>query len=312
MFSVALSIVIPVFNEQDSITEIIKKCKLLFSYFSKVEIIIVNDGSTDNTEMICHELKKFTPELKIISLVQNSGHMAALTAGLKESSGDWIATIDGDGQDDPIHIIDMYKACLNQNADICFTQRRSRAKDTFYVRIFSSIFYKVLYILSDQRIVKQSGDFRLISKKVQETLNSLPEINKMYRVLIPSLGYKSVVHVYERDSRITGKSKYGLKSLFKLSFKSFLATTGAPLRLVSIISIFTTFCSVLVCMVAFYIGYKNNEVPGWASLVIFINLIFFLQSISSLVMSEFLLILLSDVRQRPIYQIKRDTQKSLE
>lgn len=299
-----MSIIIPAFNEEYSIKQIIEKTCKLKSYFKDLEIIVVNDGSTDKTALVVKGLSKKLKFVKLLNLSINSGHMAALTAGLKYADGDWIGTIDADGQDDPNLFIQMYEKCLKLDADICFTRRLNRRNDSYFHRIFSPVFYKLMSIASRGNVIYQSADFRLISKRVQKTLNDLPEVNRMYRVLIPSLGYKSTVIEYERNMRFAGKSKYNIKSLIKLGSNSFLATTGSPLRWVSIFSIISAFFSLLVTGFSLIQGFLENSPPGWASLAFIVSLMFFLQSISTLVVSEFLLVLLGDVRQRPTYQAK--------
>jgi len=304
MRTIKISIIIPAYNEENCIKQIIEKTCRLRSYFNALEIVVVNDGSTDNTAAIVKELSKKLKIVKLLNLEVNSGHMAALTAGLKFADGDWIGTIDADGQDDPNLFIKMYEQCLKLNADICFTRRINRRKDSYFHRIFSPAFYKLMSLASRGNVIYQSADFRLISKRVQKTLNALPEVNRMYRVLIPSLGYRSTVIDYERNVRSAGVSKYNIKSLIKLSSNSFLATTGSPLRWVSIISIISAFFSLLVSGFSLIQGFLENSPPGWASLAFIVSLMFFLQSISTLVVTEFLFVLLGDVRQRPTYQVK--------
>lgn len=305
MYSVKLSIVIPAFNEEASITGIIQKCLSLKKSFSSIEIVVVNDGSTDDTSKVVKRLITRNGSIKLINLAINSGHMAAITAGYKVASGDWIGTIDADGQDDPSFFVSMFEQCEINLADVCFTKRVNRKFDSILHKIFSPIFYKILSMASKGSTIYQSADFRLISKRVLVTLNSLPEVSKMYRVLIPSLGYKCVIVDYERNFRSAGESKYGFVSLFKLGSKSLLATTGAPLRWVSIASLLSAFFSLAITCLALVSGFLSQSPPGWASLAFIVSLMFFLQSISSIVITEFLLILMSDVRQRPTHQIEK-------
>ena len=305
MHLVKLSIVIPAYNEESSIAEIIKRCLFLKKSFSSIEIVVVNDGSTDNTSRVVQKLIAKNRSIKLINLAVNSGHMAAITAGYKVASGDWIGTIDADGQDDPNIFISMFEQCRVNRADVCFTKRVNRKFDSTLHKIFSPVFYKILSMASKGSTIYQSADFRLISKRVLVTLNSLPEVNKMYRVLIPSLGYKYVIVNYERNFRSAGESKYGFVSLFKLGSKSLLATTGAPLRWVSLVSLVSAFFSLTLTCIALVSGFLSQSPPGWASLAFIVSLMFFLHSVSSMVITEFLLILLSDVRQRPTHQIEK-------
>ena len=303
MYNTKLTVIIPAFNEELTINDSLRKCLELRSSFSKLEIIVVNDGSSDNTSNIVNELSKEFSCIYLINLAINSGHMSALSAGFKHASGDWIATVDADGQDNPMLILKMYLQTVSSNADICYTKRKNRNSDSQIHKFFSPLFYKIITRATNGDSVYQSADFRLISSRVLATINSLPEVNRMYRVLIPTLGYKSVIIEYERDLRSAGESKYNFRSLLRLGVKSILATTGAPLRWVSLISLSSSLFALVVTTVALIQGFFYHSVPGWASISFIISVMFFLQSISSLVVSEFLLILLADVRQRPIYQL---------
>lgn len=303
MFNTKLTILIPAYNEETVIASFLDRCLEVSDLFDDSEILVVNDGSTDSTAKIINSISNLNPRIKLISLATNSGHMAALNAGMHYATGDWIATVDADGQDDPKLIVDMYLKCIENNAEICFTSRTNRKNDSLVHRIFSPLFYKLVSSATKGKTIYQSADFRLISKHVLETINGLPEVNKMFRVLIPNLGFKAVVIEYEREMRIGGSSKYNFRSLFKLGTKSMLATTGAPLRWVSIASLIGAIIALVLSGIALVQGFFLQSVPGWASISFIISVMFFFQSITSLVVSEFLLILLADVRKRPTYQV---------
>jgi glycosyltransferase involved in cell wall biosynthesis len=306
MIPILLSVVTPAYNEEDSIESLIKKLHELRKSFKEIEIIVVNDGSTDRTAELVKKMSKEIPNLILVNLALNSGHMAAITAGLKKASGDWIATVDADGQDNPNLITKMYEECIKSRADICYTQRINRGQDSFTHKIFSPFFYKFLRKASRGETIYQSADFRIFSRRVLVVLNNLHETNKMYRVLLPSLGFKSTIVEYERESRSAGKSKYNFALLFKLGIKSFLATTGSPLRWVSFLSALSAVIALTVSTIAVIEGLFLNSVPGWASLAFLISVLYLFQAVAFLVFSEFLIILLADVRQRPIYQVDID------
>lgn len=305
MINTKLSIIVPTYNEEQVISNFLQNCLNLGSKFSEIEILVINDGSSDRTRYIVEEFSKQNSNVILINLAKNFGHMPALTAGFKYATGEWIATVDADGQDDPKLILEMYKKCIDGSADICFTRRMSRRQDSLIHRFFSPLFYKVINRATNGDSIYQSADFRLISRRVQITLNMLPEVSRMYRVLIPALGFKSVILDYERNSRHSGKSKYNFRSLLNLGIKSVLATTGAPLRWISLCSLFGAFFALAISTLALFQGIFYNSVPGWASISFVMSIMFFLQSITSLVISEFLLILIADVRQRPTYQLTK-------
>lgn len=306
MVDTTLSVIIPAFNEEESIEEFLLSVIGATTSIQKLEIIIIDDGSTDSTSQIVERVSKKDCRIKLFSLMSNSGHMAAITAGLKVCTGDWIVTIDADGQDDPNFIPKMLELCLKNSAQICFMTRINRKNDPLRHRVFSPVFYKFLGAFTGGDAPFQAADFRLMSRSVVEVLNSLPESNRVYRVLVPLLGFKSVSIDYERKSRQKGKSKYGFFQLASLGLRSMLATSGAPLRWVSGLSIFFALVAFVWTSTALLQGMISNTIPGWASLAFMISLLFLFQAISTLVICEFLLILLSDLRNRPLYQLKAD------
>ena len=298
-----LSVIIPAYNEEDSISEFVSSVLVATKHIGPVEIIVIDDGSLDATASIVNQISTDYPEVSLLRLYKNSGHMAAITAGLKNCSGNWVVTIDADGQDDPQLIPKMINECAANNAQICFMGRENRSNDPLRHRIFSPVFYKFLSGSTGGSAPIQAADFRLMSKEVVHALNQLPETNRVYRVLVPTLGFKSITLSYHRKIRHSGESKYGFLKLAKLGFRSFLATSGAPLRWVSIASICFALLSLIIASIAFFQGFSNGAVPGWASLALITSVLFLFQSIATLVICEFLLILLADVRQRPLYQI---------
>jgi polyisoprenyl-phosphate glycosyltransferase len=299
-----LSVVIPAFNEEDSISSFLFEVLDATSNLDSVEILVVDDGSLDSTASIVEELSNRFHQVKLLRFLTNSGHMAAITAGLENCSGDWVVTIDADGQDDPKFIPDMLQACIQSDSQICFMTRHDRKSDPLRHRLFSPIFYKVLSGSTKGSTPYQAADFRLMSRRVVSVLNQLPESNRMYRVIVPALGFKTTSLEYHRRVRLKGDSKYGFLQLATLGLRSMLATSGAPLRWISLVSIFFAFASLSVASFSFVLGITNESLPGWASLSLIVSTLFFFQSLATLVICEFLLVLLADVRKRPLYQLK--------
>jgi glycosyltransferase involved in cell wall biosynthesis len=299
-----LSVVIPAFNEEESISEFICEVIEATLKLQPVEILVVDDGSSDSTAAIVEGISKKFDQVKLLRLLTNSGHMAAITAGLQNCKGEWVVTIDADGQDDPKLIPEMLKACLESDSQICFMSRVDRKNDPIRHRFFSPIFYKLLSGSMKGSTPYQAADFRLMSSRVVNVLNHLPETNRVYRVIVPALGFSSTTLKYHRRRRSKGSSKYGFLQLATLGFRSMLATTGAPLRWVSLTSIFFAIISLAIASFSFALGVTGESLPGWASLALVISTLFFFQSLATLVICEFLLILLADIRKRPTYQVK--------
>jgi glycosyltransferase involved in cell wall biosynthesis len=299
--------VIPVFNEEESIIATLLRVRnsidiLQFNY----EVIVVNDGSLDETLALLSTLAFDYPELKILNLARNSGHMAALTAGLEKSIGRWVVSLDGDGQDPPELIPSMIQIAEKNAAEICFMIRKDRNQDSVRHRLFSPMFYKILRRATGGKTPLQAADFRLMSDRVVQTLRMLPETNRIYRVITAELGFKSVELEYNRNSRKAGKSKYQFFKLAVLAIRSLIATSGAPLRWLSNISVIVAAGAFCYSGFVFFAGLLGSGPLGWASLSILISSILFFQSLAIALICEFLLSILSDVRRRPLYQLKDD------
>lgn len=306
MTSDLLSVIIPAFNEEEGISRFIHQVINVDYPLKSLEVIVVNDGSTDRTQFIVDRISEIDPRVRSVELARNSGHMAALTAGFLNSKGDWVVTIDADGQDDPELIPEMLNKCLISHSDICYMKRKDRKHDPLRHRIFSPLFYKLMSSFTGGLSPYQAADFRMVSKRVVNVINKLPEVNRVYRVLIPALGFPSTTMTYERKSRIEGKSKYGFRKLATLGLSSVLATSGAPLRWVGLISIFGAILGVLLSLIAIINGLFIHSLPGWSSLALLISILFTFQSFTSFVICEFLLVIIGDLRKRPIFQLKED------
>lgn len=302
-----LSVVLPIFNEEDSIEatlwRILKTVQPLNWDF---EIVIVNDGSSDGTLSIASNLQRENPSIQIVNLARNSGHMAALTAGLDLAKGRWVVTIDGDGQDPPELIPEMITRAEENKADICFMVRRDRRQDSLRHRIFSPFFYRTLSRATSGLAPIQAADFRLMSDRVVSVLRQLPETNRIYRVITPALGFKSVEIEYSRNQRANGESKYQFLKLVILATRSLIATSGAPLRWLSNLSVLIAGVSLIYSIFVLMSGLLGSGPPGWASLSLLLSLILFVQALAMAVICEFLLSILADVRNRPLYQLKDD------
>ena len=303
-----LSVVIPVHNEEEGILDF---CDEIFSVLdatksldSDWEVIVVDDGSSDKTNDLLTKLKTKDSRMKVLNLARNSGHMAALSAGLVFSQGEWVVTMDGDGQDPPEVIPRMIKAAQESESEICFAQRMDRLQDPIRHRFFSPTFYALLRRATRNRAVLQAADFRLMSRRVVQTVNLLPEPEKVYRVLVPTLGFKSCHVSYSRRKRKYGDSKYSFVKLVWLARDSLIATSGAPLRWASSALLLTAFASLIYGVYEVLVGLNGSGPQGWASLSLVVSAFATAQALTLAIVCEYLLAITSIARQRPTYQIK--------
>jgi dolichol-phosphate mannosyltransferase len=240
------------------------------------EIIVVDDGSTDMTvEVLMRSRDKF-PSLRIISSKVNQGHMNAITEGMRQSRGEYICTIDADLQDPPETILQMLEILrsstesVNQKIDVVQSFRAERKTDSFFKRSTASLYYKFLKYLTGADIVSNAADFRMLSREAATVLLDLPEKNKVYRLLIPSLGFNVEYVAISREARTLGKSKYTLKKMLKLTVDSIFAFSNRPLHFIAYFGILTSLLLLFSAIVSFFLWLYAQTVPGWTSLILLI------------------------------------------
>jgi polyisoprenyl-phosphate glycosyltransferase len=228
-----ISVVVPCFNEEAVIRETNEQLNtVLSSHFDDYEIIYINDGSSDKTKMILTELKSKTDKLKLIHFSRNFGHQPAVTAGIHHAIGDYIIIIDADLQDPPGLIPDMVEKAKLEQANVVYAVRKSRDGETWFKLFMAKNYYRLINKLSEDEFPKDTGDFRLIDRKVADIFKSMNETHKYIRGLISWIGYKQVPIYYQRDGRHAGESHYTLLKLIQLACRGLLFSKK-PLTLIS-------------------------------------------------------------------------------
>ena len=225
------SVVVPVFNEEAVIAESYKRLKnVMDSTNESYEIIFVNDGSIDKTEEIIEDICKRDENIKLLNFSRNFGHQAAITAGMRESSGNAVVVIDADLQDPPEVIIEMIKK-WKQGYDVVYGRRAKREGETLFKKITSKIFYRFLRNMTNVDIPVDTGDFRLIDRKVCNVLNSMPERNRYVRGLVSWIGFKQTYVEFIRKERFAGETKYSMKKMLKLAGDGITSLSYKPLTI---------------------------------------------------------------------------------
>lgn len=207
-----LNVIIPVYNEELCLGELLPRLLKLQEKLGSLdsEFIFVNDGSSDRSLEVLLEYAKQYKNIKIISFSRNFGQQIAITAGLDYAEADYIAIIDADLQDPPERIEDMYLKA-KEGFDIVYGQRHSRVGESTFKLTAAKLFYRVLSLMCDIEIPVDTGDFRLINRKVLSAIKQLREKHRFIRGMIPWVGFRSVLFHYSRDERYAGKTKYLLK-----------------------------------------------------------------------------------------------------
>lgn len=303
-----LSVVVPMYYEEQVARECYSRlknvCDKLIDYI--YELIFINDGSKDKTLEILEEIALKDKNVKVISFSRNFGHQCAVTAGIKYVTGDVVVIIDADLQDPPELIPNMLKLWEDGN-EVIYAKRKVRKGESKFKLLTASMFYKTLTALSDVEIPKDTGEFRLVDKKVIDVVNSMPEHNKFLRGLFSWVGFKQIPFEYERQERFAGKTKYPLKKMLKLASDGIIAFSSKPLKIVGRIGIFSIIVSFLLLIYAIiaYLFKLAQIVPGWTSIIVAITFFAGVQLLSIWIMSEYIARIYDESKKRPQYIIDK-------
>ena len=303
-----ISIVIPVYNEQEVLSEcytrIFNVCNSLKTY--EYEIIFIDDGSTDKTLEILKIIADNDKNAKIASFSRNFGHQCAVTAGLKYVTGDAIVIMDSDMQDPPELIPEMLKL-WEQGNEVIYGKRKKRNGESKFKLLSASMFYKTLNALADVEIPKDTGDFRLVDRKVVNIINSLPEHNKFLRGLFSYVGFKQYAYEYERKERFAGKTKYPLRKMLKLAADGIIGFSTKPLKILGGLGMFSIFISfvILVYSLLSFAFKWNNIIPGWTSIMVAITFFAGVQLLSLWMISEYIGRIYEETKGRPQYIVDK-------
>lgn len=302
-----ISIVVPCYNEESNINsfyeEMIKtleKVKENYSY----EIIFVNDGSNDQTEVEVKKIRKTDKNVILISFSRNFGKEAAIYAGLNNATGDLVALIDADLQHPPITILEMIKG-INEGYDVVATKRKNRKGEPVIKSAFSKLFYKMMRMFIP--IEKNVQDFRLMKKEVVDAILSLKEYNRFSKGIFTWVGFNIKYIEIENIERKAGKTKWSFKKLFSYAIEGITSFTTAPLKAstlmgfcISIIAIISTIVIILQTLI------YGKDVPGYASIITAILFMGGVQLISIGILSEYISKMYLEIKKRPKYIIKKE------
>ena len=303
-----VSLVIPMYYEGEVAEECYKRVKDMLNSLADYEgeIIFVNDGSKDKTLEILENIAKNDKNIKIVSFARNFGHQAAVTAGLKEVTGDAIVIIDADLQDPPELIPDMLKLWEEGN-EVIYAKRKKRDGESAFKLFTAKMFYKTLNGLSDVEIPKDTGDFRLADRKVVDVINSLPEHNKFLRGLFSWVGFKQTPFEYERKERFAGSTKYPLKKMLKLAGDGIIGFSTKPLRIIGgmgLTSVVISFLVLIYSLLSFIFKW-NNLTAGWTSIMFAITFFAGVQLLSIWMMAEYIARIYDEAKGRPQYIVDK-------
>jgi polyisoprenyl-phosphate glycosyltransferase len=302
-----LSIIIPVYNEEQNIGLLYSR---LLSSLEKItsdfEILWVNDNSSDQTLPLIKKLAREDARNRFISMSRNFGHQRAITAGIDKCRGTAAVIMDGDLQDPPELIPELW-ARYQEGFKVVYAQRRERKGESWFKKQTASWFYKILKKTANVEIPLNTGDYRLIDRRIIDHLKEMPEQDKFIRGQIAWIGFKQTSVMYDRDERASGSSKFSIFKMLHFALDGITAFSNYPLRIVTLMGFAVSFIAFLIILYALYSKFILDEVlSGWTSLIISTMFLGGIQLISIGIIGQYISRINSDVRKRPLYIVEEE------
>jgi len=305
MDNIKYSIIIPVFNEEQVIEHTYERLKIVMDSMAEpYELLFINDGSRDKTVDILKHLGEADDHIKIIDFSRNFGHQIAITAGMDYAKGDAVIIIDADLQDPPELILEMIEK-WKSGYDVVYAKRTARKGETFFKKQTAALFYRTLRAMTDIEIPIDTGDFRLIDRKVCEQMQNVHERNRFVRGLVSWVGFKQTAVEYERDERYAGETKYPLKRMLKLSIDGITSFSYKPLKIANYLGAALSIIGFIYMLVVLYQKlFTTTTITGWSSIIV-IQLFFSGIILMMLgVIGEYIGRIYDEAKNRPLYIVQ--------
>ncbi len=303
-----LSIVVPCFNEAESLPNLVTRLKDTIAPWSeRAEIILVDDGSTDETWLAIETARKECPQLVGIRLSANRGHQIALTAGLEAAKGERIMMLDADLQDPPELLTDMM-FLMDRGYDVVYGRRIERQGETWFKRATAHMFYRVLDLMSDVPIPRDTGDFRLVNRTTLDAVLSMPEKARFIRGMFAWAGFRQVGIEYVRAPREQGETKYPLRAMIRFAMDAMTAFSTKPLKLATRLSFFSLAVAGFMAIYVIRSLILFQTAPGWASVTLAISFFAGAQLLTLGIMGEYIGRLYVEAKNRPLYFVSEEAR----
>jgi dolichol-phosphate mannosyltransferase len=305
-----LSILVPVFNEEDNVLLMFERIRQTmraleeeFPEVSDYEVIYINDGSSDNSLSVIKRLSQQENHVGYINFSRNFGHQIAVSAGLDFARGNAIVIIDGDLQDPPELIRQLYSK-WREGYEVAYAQRKERQGETWFKKTSAKMFYKLISLITSIEIPVDTGDFRIIDKKIVQVLRNMPEKNKFLRGQIAWTGFRQIAIPYEREARHKGETGYSFSVMLRLALDGITAFSNFPLKIATWTGFASFFASLIMIAYALYSQFSGGTVQGWTSTIIIMAFIGGLQLFCLGIIGEYIIRLITNIRNRPLYIIE--------
>jgi polyisoprenyl-phosphate glycosyltransferase len=300
-----LSVVIPCYNEEAVIHELYRRvtqaCRSQVG--DRYELVLVNDGSFDETWAMLQELAHNDDRIVAVDLSRNHGHQLALSAGLSLARGERILVIDADLQDPPELLPEMMRL-MEGGADVVYGQRVERDGETWFKRVSARVFYRLLLRMTDVGIPPDTGDFRLMRRPVLEALLAMPEQQRFIRGMVAWIGFRQVPLEYRRDRRFAGETKYPLRKMLTFAIDAITGFSIAPLRISFYVACFFLLFALVTIIYVLISWLYLGPVPGWTSIFLTVLILSSVQLFSLAVIGEYLGRVFMQTKQRPLFIVR--------
>lgn len=308
---IELSIITPIFNEESGIKELYSRLtKVAASITEYYEIVMINDGSKDKSLNEITQISNSDVHVKYISFSRNFGHQAAISSGLDYTRGQAVVIIDGDLQDPPELIPELYKK-YKEGYKVVYAKRKSRVGETFYKKVTAKIFYRLLKRITSIDIPVDTGDFRLVDRVVVDRLKQMPEKNKFLRGQIAWLGFSQSFVEFQRDPRKFGNTGFTTKKMLRFAMDGITGFSDLPLKFATWMGIFVSSFAFIVILYAIYSKFILKEViSGWTSLIISTMFIGGIQLLTLGIIGEYIYRINAETRNRPLYIVEESNIES--
>ena len=301
-----ISVILPAYNEANTVLKIVEKLEIVLMELNRpYEIIIIDDGSVDQTFKKVQKICKGNVNFQLISFTRNFGKEAAILAGLKYCNGTLAVVMDCDLQHPPELILQMEKVYREQGVSVIHGVKEKRQSEYFGYRLFAGFFYKIMHYLSGYNLKNQS-DYKMLDRYVIDAYNNLPEKLRFFRGLIPWLGYKSAVVYFSPEIRVEGNSGWTFFKLFRMGVQAVCSFSSIPLQMVTLMGVIMFVAGVLLGGQTLLMKINGNAVEGFTTVIILLLFIGSLIMISLGIIGEYLAMIYHEIKNRQPYIIKNE------
>ena len=299
-----LSVVIPVYNEEMNIGKLYQRLQNSLQPLKiDWEVVYINDGSKDRSLSILQGLAETDHHVKYIDFSRNFGHQLAITAGIEHARGEWIVIMDGDGQDPPELLPDLLSKA-QEGFEVVYARRRKRDGENFLKKFTARLFYRLLARITNIEIPVDTGDFRIIHRKIQRILSKMPEQHKYIRGQISWIGFNQTFLEYDREERMGGATKFTYRKMMRFALDGISSFSTWPLNVATFTGFFVSAVAFVLIVYSLYQKFFGTTEPGWTSLHISVLFLGGIQLIGIGMLGEYLGRVSDNVKNRPHYIVR--------